>query len=356
MQTTHIRFLDLVKALASNLIVLHHLAFYGPMADRMRPLMPETIDWLADQARFAVQAFLVMGGFLAAKSLSQGHIQPLRTIWRRFAKLTPPFIVATGLAVLASAVAAQWITHDSISPMPTAAQLAAHALLLHGVLGYESVSAGAWYVAIDFQLYALLTLLLWAARHGQRELQLAPILVAAGAAASLFVFNRNPGLDAWAPYFFGSYGLGVLAWWAVDRQRGPAPAVLTAVILLLGVPALLVDFRGRIVVALATALALVVVCRGLLRVPGQQTRVAAFLGRISYSLFLVHFPVCLVVNAAFTRFAPAVPEVQAAGVLVAWTASVGAGALFHRWIELPLGKLVSAERMDRKAMDCQPLA
>jgi hypothetical protein len=34
-------------------------------------------------------------------------------------------------------------------------------LLLHGVLGYASISAGAWYVAIDFQLYALMVAALW---------------------------------------------------------------------------------------------------------------------------------------------------------------------------------------------------
>ena len=112
-----------------------------------------------------MQVFLVISGFLAAKSLSPaglpGIANPLGTIWRRYIKLAPPFIVAMLLAIGASALARTWMVHDSISPPPTCAQLAAHVLLLHGVLGYESLSAGAWYVAIDFQLYALMTLLLW---------------------------------------------------------------------------------------------------------------------------------------------------------------------------------------------------
>jgi peptidoglycan/LPS O-acetylase OafA/YrhL len=358
MQTSHIRFLDLVKALACNLIVLHHLAFYGPMADHVRPFMPGTIDSLADQARYAVQAFLVMGGFLAAKSLSQGPsalAQPARAVWRRFAKLVPPFIVAIVLAVLASALAALWMTHDSISAAPTLGQLAAHALLLHGVLGYESLSAGAWYVAIDFQLYALLTLLLWAARRGRIGVWFAPLVIATGAAASLLIFNRDAGWDAWAPYFFGSYGLGALAWWAADRSRGQAiAAVLTLTILVLGGAALAIDFRSRIAVALVTAIALVLVCRGILQVPGQQSRIAGFLGRISYAVFLVHFPVILVVNAAFTRFMPALPEVQGIGVVLAWSASIAAGAVFHRWIEVPLGRLMNISRVGRKAPDLRP--
>ena len=78
----------------------------------------------------------------------------------------------------------------------------------------------------------------------------------------------------------------------------------------------------------------------------------AFLGRISYSVFLVHFPVSLVVNAGFTRFAPAGAAAQMAGVAVAWLASLAAGYAFHRWVEVPLGRRVSgvavAETRDKQ--------
>ena len=112
-----------------------------------------------------MQVFLVIGGFRAAKSLapdgSARSNNPLGSIWRRYAKLAPPFVVATLLAAVASSIAFLWMTHESISAAPSLSQLAAHALLLHSVLGYESLSAGAWYVAIDFQLYAGSVLLLW---------------------------------------------------------------------------------------------------------------------------------------------------------------------------------------------------
>lgn len=357
MSTTHIRFLDLLKAVACNLIVLHHLAFYGPMSDHVRPILPEIIEWLEEHARIAVHAFLAVGGFLAAKSLSAGPSNPLRAILRRFTKLAPPFIVAMGIAVAASALAARWMTHDSISAMPTLAQFAAHALLLHDVLEYESLSAGAWYVAIDFQLHALLSLLLWLAARNGTSRWVAPVIVAIGTGASLLIFNRDPDLDVWAPYFFGSYGLGALAWWASTSQRGTVGAVLlTGLIVLLGGIALELDFRGRIAVALATALAMVAVCRGLFRLPGQNLAVTGFLGRISYAVFLVHFPVSLVINAAFTRFAPAMAEVQATGMIVAWTASLAAGAAFHRWVELPLGALTNTARPVRRPDELRMLA
>ena len=58
-----------------------------------------------------------------------------------------------------------------------------------------------------------------------------------------------------------------------------------------------------------------------------------FFGRISYSVFLVHFPVCLVVNALVFHLAPGRPVLNALGMVAAWVASNAAGVLFHRYIE-----------------------
>jgi len=344
--------IDLLKGGAAQLIVLHHLAFYGPMSDHARRILPSLVDWLYDHARIAVQVFLVIGGFLAAKSLSPdglpGKKHPLQLIQRRYLKLAPPFIAAMLLAVLASAWAGSWMRHDSISPPPTLVQLGAHALLLHGVLGIESLSAGAWYVAIDFQLYALLTLLVWLSGRlgGQPRPWLMPGLVAVGVAASLLHFNRDADWDVWAPYFFGSYGLGALAWWASAPGRRPrALALLLAALLLLPGIALLLDFRSRIALALAVACLLFLFGR---RRPasraGSGLAVVNYAGKISFSVFLVHFPVCLVVNAAFVRFVPEQAHAQAIGMLVAWIASLLAGAAFFRWVETPLGDVFARSR------------
>lgn len=342
--------INLLKAGAAQLIVLHHLAFYGPMTDHARPLMPALIDWLGEYGRIAVQVFLVVGGFLAAKSLSpQAHPgldRPLATIWRRYIKLAPPFVVAMLLAVLASALARQWMDHDSISPPADASQFAAHVLLLHGVLGYESLSAGAWYVAIDFQLYALLTLLLWMSGlmpGARRAPWLMPAVVGLGMGISLFYFNRDADWDVWAPYFFGSYGLGILAWWASDPRRQFVSVFF--ILLTMVVPTMLaleLDFRIRIAVASVVACVLFLFGRSRLASCSSLGWLAVnYLAKISYSVFLVHFPVCLVVNAVFTRFVAEQPQWQALGAVVAWVASLVAGAAFCRWVEVPLGRMLA---------------
>jgi peptidoglycan/LPS O-acetylase OafA/YrhL len=336
--------IDALKAVSSQLIVLHHLAFYGPMSDAAHGLAPGLIDWLSDYARMAVQVFLVVSGFLAVRSLApDGRLEvrhPVATVWRRYLKLVPPYAVAILVAIVGAAAARTWMSHDSIPAAPHLLQFVAHLLLLHNLLDFDALSAGVWYVAIDLQLFALLVAVLWLARGlGQTFVtgpeqggvsRLGVALVVVLAVASLFGFNRDAGLDAWAIYFFGAYGMGALAWWASDEGRSRLPVLALG---LLGLAALMVDFRARIALALATALLLALARRGgwMDRLPAS--RLTAYFGKISYSVFLVHFPVCLMVNALVSHFVPDMPVLNALGMVVAWVASNMAGAVFYRYVE-----------------------
>lgn len=341
MNANRMPLIDALKAIGSQLIVLHHLAAYGPLSRAAQQLVPGAIGWFYDYARIAVQIFLVVAGFLAARGMSpQGGAltaSPGPLIGKRYLRLAIPYFAAIALAIAGAALAGVWMDDESIPARPTLAQLAAHAVLLQSVLGFDSLSAGLWYVAIDFQLFALMTLLLWAGRPGGR----AEWLVLAIAAGSLFWLNRNENLDIWAIYFFGSYGLGAAAWWSGDRQR---PAAWLGVIAAVAFAALLIDFRLRIAVALTVALTL-----GLSRRSGLLERwpdwpMLAFLGRISYALFLVHFPVCLLANALFVRLGLHAPGTALAFMAMAWAASIAVATLFYRWVEKPAasGRIAAA--------------
>jgi peptidoglycan/LPS O-acetylase OafA/YrhL len=199
-------------------------------------------------------------------------------------------------------------------------------------------------VAIDFQLYALVTLLLWGAgRLGGARSWIMPVLVTLGVSISLLYFNRDADWDVWAPYFFGSYGLGMLAWWASDPAR--KPGAVTLLLVMMVAPALVglgLEFRSRIAVALVVACVLFLF--GRTRLADYRSQGWALVNRmatISFSVFLIHFPVCLVVNAGFTRFVSEQPHEQAFGMLIAWIASLAAGAAFYRWVETPLGRVLT---------------
>lgn len=329
--------IDALKALASQLIVLHHLAIYGPMSDAVRPWAGPVVDALADWGRLAVPVFLVIAGYLAARSLAPHGVPrvaaPLTLIGHRWARLVGPYLVALAAALLAAAIGRTLTDHESVPGAPSLAQVLANAAMLQDWLGHEALSAGIWYVSIDLQLYGLLVGVLWlAARCGQPHL--APALLLALGAASLFVFNRDPQWDVAGLYFFGAYALGALAAWAGGDRRG---RLALAAILLLGIAALAIEFRSRIAVALIIALLLAI---GLPRRWGRRRLDVpwlAGLGRISYSVFLIHYPVCLLFEAAAARWLPTTAPLPAAiGLVLAWAASLAAGVLFHRHVEAPL--------------------
>ena len=346
--------IDALKGIASQLIVFHHLAFYGPMSDVVSPFLGGVVGWLSAHGRIAVQVFLVMGGYMAARALApHGRANfgsPMSVMIRRYLRLSIPYAIAIGMAIVAAALARHWADFDSIPARPSLYQLFANLLMLQNIVGQDSLSAGLWYVAIDLQLYCGLTALLWLASRQSRR-WLAPVLVVIAMTASLVYFNRAAAFDIWGVYFFGSYGLGALAWWATRSKRPVTMATLIALIVVL---ALILDFRSRIAVALAVATLLFAssLIRPLQRSEASQTRVDRFLvwlGRISYSVFLVHYPICLLVNAGVTHFFGGSHLANGLGLILALIASTLAGAAFHRHVELRFSVGISSSPAKHEA-------
>ena len=322
--------IDALKAVAALLIMLNHFASYGPLAVQGRQVLPTLFDGLYDYGRMAVQVFLVIAGFLAARTLSPHAAPLLRSPWpligKRYRRLMVPYGAALLLATGSAALSRYGSDDPDVPAAPSFEQVLAHLLLLQGILGFESLSAGIWYIAIDFQLFALFALLMalplprW----------VAPGLVLGLAAASLLWLNRNPGLDNWAVYFFGAYGLGIVAWWGT----GPAKQrYWFYLVLAVAVAALLLEFRWRLCLALMVAVLLAGACnRGWLWTwPDIAT--LNWLGQISFALFLVHYPVLLLVNTAYASLG--VDSVMLAGFCLAMgvVLSIAAADLFHRTVE-----------------------
>lgn len=324
---------DLGKALASQLIVWHHLALYGPMCEVAESLAPALRDWLVEQGRLAVQVFLVMAGFLAARSmLPHPAAEPRATgvaaaIGRRFLRLAEPAWVALLAAMFAAWVARALIDHPTIPEAPTLLQVLAHLLMIQDVAGLEALSAGVWYVAIDLQLFALVALLCGLRRGIARPARsaLTALLLLAGVTLSLLLFNREPDLDVWAIYFVGAYGLGMLAHWAASARR-PVSRIgwLLAILTLTGL-ALWLDWRVRILLAGTSALVLALLVPLDLRLPAWLARPVAALSHISYTVFLLHYPVLLLTGALIGRLWPDAPQVHALGLVLAWVLSLLAG-------------------------------
>lgn len=331
---------DFLKGTAAQFIVLHHLAAYGPISEAVEEVAPQLISWLYDDGRMAVQMFLVVGGFLTARSLFPSG-RPVAggytaAVVNRYLRLAVPFVAALLLAVACAAVVRGLGDDDYVPSAPTLKQFVAHALLLPGLLGQDALTAGAWYVVIDLQLFVVMILLSWLAASAPRVPRLMPLLVFALMSASQLEFNRDAAYDNWALYFFGAYGLGACTWWATRSRR---PVAMLTLLAAATVVALVLDLRSRLLVALLAASVLALAARSrrvenYLRLPA-----AARLGSTSYSLFLVHFPVLMLANAAFAALDTGHGINGPLAMLVAWGLSLVAAAAFHRFVEMPAARL-----------------
>ena len=330
---------DLFKAVGSLLIVLHHLAFYGPMSDAVAAVWPQLIDWLYDHGRLAVQVFLVVSGFLSAQQLQPLPAltggQTMRLIVQRYMRLSLPLLAALSLTVLLSELVRPAFDHESLSETPDWLQAWSHVFLLQHALHEEALSAGVWYVSIDLQLYVLSVLIVWALGRWQTgERLLNPVWLGL-TLLSMVWWNRHPELDDWALYFVAAYGMGVLAGMGRLRVQGPAPH-MASVLLAMGLLGWWLDPRERLAVACATALALALVPKAWMRGPqGAWRQPVDALARISYSVFVVHFGISIGVNALFSLWLPDHALVQGLGMVLALGLSLLAGGALYRWVERP---------------------
>lgn len=295
--------IDGLKALCSHLIVWHHMLIYAPMGAWIALDGSSLVEFIAEDGRLAVQPFLVMAGFLAARSLDR--CVPLNVsalVLQRYLRLAPPLVLALLLVV-----GATWLMEKDlagkawVSPLPSLSVWLAHLFMLQDVLGIDSLSAGAWYVAIDLQLYALFAVLARLCGRADQGLAQgwAPPVLAAATAASALVLSRNEDLDIWAIYFLSAYGLGALAAWASQHRQAALWWWITLSVLLLD---WLIDPRVRPPWAMATAMALYASTRlGSLDAGPRIGRSLERLSELSYSLFVSHFAAIVLASGLWLR-------------------------------------------------------
>ena len=147
------------------MIIIHHLSSYGQIAEDARRVLPGLMTWLFEYGRYAVQIFLVMAGYLAAQSLSRyanakfsAHAL-LKLILNRYLRLFAPYAAALIFTIACAYIARLWVDDEFVGQTETLSQFLAHLFFIQGILGLDSISAGAWYIAIDWQLYCVLAIL-----------------------------------------------------------------------------------------------------------------------------------------------------------------------------------------------------
>ncbi len=354
MKVSSNRFLiiDAFKAIASQLIVLHHLAAYGPISDSVHQLSPTLITWLYDYARIAVQIFFVIGGYFTARTIfsSRNNITSLTlNLFNKYLKLVVPFFFALILAITCAASSRGLADHEFIPDLPKLSQFLSHIFLLNGVLDFDSLLAGAWFIAIDFQLFLVMLCIAWLGGKTSDPRKAILVMITLISTASLFWFNRNPQYNDWALYFFGAYGMGATVYWSSQQGHSTAWLWLNVVLATL---ALLIDFRLRILIAVLVALILFSTNNMQIKLGFIQQKIIHYLGMISYSLFLVHFSVLMISNAIFSWLNITNPDIGIFFMVISWVGSLIVANFFYKKIEKPITSILkfSVKSQQRQAI------
>jgi peptidoglycan/LPS O-acetylase OafA/YrhL len=339
--------LDGLRGCAALAVVVYHWLLVIPANMGLAAAKPfGSFNWFYAtplSALFAgplmVLLFFVLSGMVLTLGRLEGRAQPYRRyVLRRLLRLYPAAwtAMAASLLVLALLPAnprpglSLWVNSQLSQPLPDAW----HAVGL--VLPFNSLKLDAplWSLQQEIRLSLLLPLLVLFVREVRW-----PALLAVSVSLFMIGTASTPVVDSWAwmPATAGCFLLGALLarhrhalndlWGRIPR--GLRWALAIAVLFAFWLPTRFVEGPVDIVAVLGSAV-LIVIAQGTTTARALRARVPAWLGKISYSLYLIHVVVIHLAAAICPRGVPLIwfaPAGIALSLLLAST--------MQRYVEAP---------------------
>lgn len=327
--------LQSLRGVAALWVVLYHLQVYLDFLDlELLPVPGIRLGWLG------VDLFFVLSAYLLGQPFMDGRAPPTRTyLMDRFLRIAPPYYAAFALTALG---------YTLFLPEGWIPSKAWWSLVFLQNLRFDTfiaVNPAFWSLAVELQFYLLLPFMARLFRGPRWPAALAgSVAVALAYRGLLFAAGgeANAQLSGFTlPAFLGHFGLGL----AACRLRVLAPtfrpglrrAAFAVGLLLVVLPALLWIPRGSVLfgdlslaadmlvrplAACGFALIVVATASGGWVAEALAWPPLDWLGRISYSLYLIHIPVQVLLILAL-------PPSEGRWL---WAAAATAGSLLAGWL------------------------
>ena len=356
-------FLDELRGIAAVLVALFH--FYtektgSPLHEPLSRVLPSPIRWIIAHGDLGIQVFFVLSGFVIVRSLRGAWITPgyfANFAVRRSLRLDPPYWTVLGLLSLMVVAKHGFdgpFEYDYCGQVRLSKRAyLANFLYLQDLLGNPALLGVAWTLCLEVQFYLACILLIgvgqrvvgrasWEGGRGQ-ALVLSALFVPLFLASLAYrlTYQNWTALDFWH-----MFSLGALLDWSLAGQI-PRFAFW--------VPSLIAGASGiafrepLIVVAVVVAVILAGSAEIGLLASGLGSRALLYFGRISYSLYLVHFLVGMRLIRHVVRIVGASPSAALATYALAFVTSVAAAHLLHVAVERPA--LLLGKRLKRRPLD-----
>jgi peptidoglycan/LPS O-acetylase OafA/YrhL len=310
--------LDVFRAVAALAVCFHHF--------NRETLTGGTIfSRVAEYGNFGVDIFFVISGYVIPLALLRRNFRIGESaifLKARFLRLYPAYLVAALLTV------GLWYGSTLLpgfrgegGPHITVANALANLTLTCDFFRQDWFGVVFWTLAIEAQYYVLVAVCFGALFSVSRAGDAARFAVLAAWLLPPLYFQGGATVFGWTALF----AMGILA---LQWQRG----MIGSNALIAGlIAAAAVQFEARGVVSAVLGLGTAL---GILFLPNLNLKRLAWVGGISYSLYLLHVPVGGRVMNLLERYADS-QAVRALSVPLALAASVVAAWLFFRLVEKP---------------------
>lgn len=288
----HIPELDGIRAIAVMLVMIFHS--HAPFASG---------GFLGVDVFFVLSGFLITG-ILLREIDGAGKVQYMRFYLNRFLRLTPPLFLLLALYLLAAPTLwpdYSWHLRDTLL---SAAYLSDYSRAFWGA---PDMLRHTWSLAVEEHFYILWPLLL-APLARLPKWRLVTILAIVYTVATFWRIHSLGTGEGWASVYFRFdtrlsglvFGCLLAAGIRAYPQTRPQPALLLAFATLLGLALQLFSWGemeamqiGIVCAELATGLAIISAVSGARHVSLLRNPALTYIGRISYGLYLFHYPAML---------------------------------------------------------------
>ena len=288
-QGPRLAYVDGLRGVAASWVVLFH-ADEGGHVPILKDWLP---DWLHamifEWGDLGVAIFFALSGFVIAHSLRGRRVDAQlfgRFTLRRALRLDPPYFASIVLVVVVGALSAS-IKGESFE-LPAVGQLLAHLVYLQTFLGYDQINIVYWTLCMEIQFYLIYCAAEGVATRINASRRVADMVVFGPLAVVAIVWGAGLVSWGWRGLFVSHWHgflLGALAQWAwIGRLRSGRFLLFCS---MLGVAA---TVRGDAFTLACTVTAVFLCFASFRPVLGGWLggSVLQFLGRISYSLYLIH--------------------------------------------------------------------
>jgi peptidoglycan/LPS O-acetylase OafA/YrhL len=275
-------YIDGLRGLAAAAVMLHHFV--------QHPVFEGSLPWLRELSHYGfvgVPVFFVISGFVIAHSVAGHQITASyygNFVLRRVVRLDPPYWATIALSIAALALGNRLFPAQA-RPLPTEGCVISSLFYVYPFFGYEPIVAVFWTLVHEVQFYLAYVALMAAMQRVTGSLTptrwATLLLIGVPAAVSAARLIRIDHTIAITGYMFA---LGVFAYYYFRGWVGLTMLLALGAAVAATIPLGNAEFK---IAALLTAGSLAFageanLCRWLDEWPLQ------FLGRISYSLYLIH--------------------------------------------------------------------